>query len=91
MSFVQLDYLPFLLLVLGLFQFVPVRMRVAYLLLASIAFYLHDQPIYLLLLAFSSLLDFAIGLALGRTQKPCPRRWLLGCSLAGNLGLLGVF
>ena len=91
MSFVQLDYLVFLLLVLGLFQFVPVRMRIAYLLIASIVFYLHDQPIYLLLLAVSSLLDFGIGLGMGRTQKVRTRRWLLGCSLAGNLGLLGVF
>ena len=82
MSFVQLDYLPFLLLVLGLFQFVPVRMRIAYLLVSSIVFYLHDQPIYLLLLAVSSLLDFAVGLGLGRPQKPRARRWLLGCSLS---------
>ena len=91
MSFVQLDYLAFLLLVLGLFQFVPVRMRIAYLLVASIVFYLHDQPVYLVLLAASSLLDFGIGLGLGRTQNKRSRRWLLGCSLAGNLGLLGVF
>ncbi|HIF41204.1 MAG TPA: MBOAT family protein [Planctomycetes bacterium] len=91
MSFVQLDYLAFLLLVLGLFQFVPVRMRIAYLLVASIVFYLHDQPIYLVLLAVSSLLDFGVGLGMGRTQKQRTRRWLLGCSLAGNLGLLGVF
>ena len=91
MSFVQLDYLAFLLLVLGLFQFVPVRMRIAYLLVASIVFYLHDQPVYLVLLAASSLLDFGIGLSMGRTQNKRSRRWLLGCSLAGNLGLLGVF
>jgi D-alanyl-lipoteichoic acid acyltransferase DltB (MBOAT superfamily) len=91
MSFVQLDYLAFLLLVIGLFQLVPERRRTGFLLLASVVFYLHDRPIYLALLAMSCFLDFAVGLGLGRTEDPRSRRWLLGCSLVGNLGLLSAF
>ncbi|MBL7965283.1 MAG: MBOAT family protein [Flavobacteriales bacterium] len=60
-------------------------------LLASYLFYGWWDWRFLTLIAFSSLLDYGIGLGLGNTTAPRTRKLLLGLSLAGNLGLLGLF
>lgn len=91
MSFAQLEYLPFLALVVAGFVYVPRRLRTAFLLAASYAFYLQTQPWHALLLLGSTLLDFAVGLGLGRARRLSARRALLGLSLVGNLGALAVF
>jgi D-alanyl-lipoteichoic acid acyltransferase DltB (MBOAT superfamily) len=43
------------------------------------------------LLAFSSTVDFFVGLALKKTQAILWRKWILGISIGINLGLLGFF
>jgi D-alanyl-lipoteichoic acid acyltransferase DltB (MBOAT superfamily) len=43
------------------------------------------------LILFSTVLDYGVGLALGRTEKPALRRWLLAASVVGNLAVLGLF
>ena len=91
MSFAQLEFLPYLALVVGLFAFVPRRLRTFFLLVASYAFYLQAVPWHALLLLASTLLDFGVGLALGRAASPLRRRALLGLSLVGNLGALALF
>lgn len=65
--------------------------RNAFLLAASYVFYAAWDYRFLSLLVFSTLVDFAVGLALARRTEPqVRRRWLL-VSLVSNLGLLGVF
>ncbi len=91
MSFADFRFLPFLLAVLVLVQAAPGRGRIGLLLLASYVFYCAWRPEYGLLLAASSVLDFVVGRALGRAERPGARRVLLLCSIAGNLGLLGFF
>jgi len=46
---------------------------------------------YVLLLIFSTLLDFVIGNLLHRTERPAARKLLLSASIIGNLGVLGSF
>ena len=58
---------------------------------ASYVFYGAWDWRFLSLLAFSSLLDFAIGIALERAEAPRRRNLLLTISLAGNLGILCFF
>ena len=97
MTFVQLEYPVLLGLVLLLYWPVlgavpgPLRRRLrnGLLLLASAVFYGWVHPWYLGLLAFSTLLDFGVGL--GMAARPAWRRPLLGLSVVGNLGLLGTF
>jgi D-alanyl-lipoteichoic acid acyltransferase DltB (MBOAT superfamily) len=93
MSFAALDYLPFLALVLALFQFVPARARGAFLLLSSAAFYVYWSVGHALILGGSIGLNFALGLWIERvrTREPgASRPWmLLGVVL--NLALLGAF
>jgi len=58
---------------------------------ASYLFYGWWDWRFLGLLVFSSLTDFAVGLALGRTESPVKRRRWLWFSLGINLGVLGAF
>ncbi len=67
------------------------RARHAFLLAASCLFYLAWSAKLFGLLAGSILLDYGIGLALGRTASARLRRALLVGSLVGQLGLLGMF
>ncbi|MBE7491748.1 MAG: MBOAT family protein [Planctomycetes bacterium] len=69
----------------------PWPLRKAILLAASLAFYAAWNPPFVLLLLGSVVLDYCVGLGLGRAQRPGARRLLLGLSLCGNLGVLAAF
>src|SRR6185369_1074237 len=45
----------------------------------------------LAIIVVGSTLDFGIGLALSRTERPAARRALLLCSIVYYLGVLGLF
>lgn len=67
--------------------------RVISLLLLSWAFYAWHVPWYILLLLFSTLVDYLAGRMLGASsgQNRGRRRSILACSLVTNLGLLAYF
>ncbi|MFT6144009.1 MAG: alginate O-acetyltransferase complex protein AlgI [Myxococcota bacterium] len=69
------------------------RPRTWILLLASWAFYAGGQPKWLLLLWFSTILDYLIGRALDSTpdEQAVRRKLLLAASLIGNLGILFAY
>ncbi len=67
------------------------RSRKLWLLVASYAFYSAWDWRFLSLILVSTLVDYAVGLALGAQQRQSRRRLLLGASLAVNLGLLATF
>src|SRR5450631_2542375 len=69
----------------------PHRWRMAWLLLASCAFYMSWNPWLILLILFSASIDYAAGLAIERTPSPAWRRTLLIGSISTNLALLGFF
>jgi alginate O-acetyltransferase complex protein AlgI len=90
MLFVELAFLPFFVLVLGVhWALRRETWRKAWLLAASWVFYGAWDWRFLSLLWISTLLDYGVALAL---ERPGARRkaWLF-VSLAGNLGLLGFF
>lgn len=70
---------------------VPRSARLVWLLVASCAFYMAWNPLYIGLILFSTLLDFTVGIGIHRARASWARRAWLGASLAGNLGLLGLF
>ncbi|KIG14082.1 putative poly(beta-D-mannuronate) O-acetylase [Enhygromyxa salina] len=91
MNFDSIEYVLFLLLVVGVFATLPGRARVPFLLAASLAFYsVWSVPLTALIL-ISGLTDFGVGMALGRTEQPTRRKLLLLLSVAVNLGILGYF
>lgn len=91
MSFVHWHFPLFFAVVLALYWPLRRRRRAqnAVLLAASLVFYGWVHPWFLALIAFSTLLDFGVGL--GMAARPQNKRGLLALSLVGNLGMLGVF
>ena len=67
------------------------RARKVWLLVCSYAFYACWDWRFLSLLVFSTGLDYLVGLKLAATDDPKARLRWLRVSLAGNLGMLGVF
>lgn len=67
------------------------RWRHVVLLAASYAFYMAWSARLVLLVVFSTLLDYWVGAAIHHAASPRRRKLLLWVSLGGNLGVLGVF
>ena len=68
-------------------------LRLAFLLLASWLFYMSWHPWFIVLIAFSTLVDFFLAIKIEDTPKTDEktRKRLLYASLISNLGLLGYF
>lgn len=67
------------------------RARHLLLLAASYVFYMTWNPWLVALILGSTVLDYGIGLGLGRCAGPRGRRALVVFSIAGNLGVLALF
>jgi len=94
MLFNSFEFLLFLPLVFLLYWVSPARpgwLRNALIVLASYVFYGWWDWRFLILIVFSTLVDYSVGRALSRTEHPGRRKWLLSLSLLANLGLLGFF
>lgn len=65
--------------------------RMLFLLAASYFFYANWNPTFLLLIWFSSTLDYIVGWSMPLTDERWKRKLMLAASLAVNLGILGVF
>ena len=93
MLFNSADYLIFL--VLMFFGFWALRRfrawRVLFLILGSCFFYMSWNRYLILLILYSTLIDWWTGNAIARTSAPRKRKFYLLVSLVTNLGLLFVF
>lgn len=90
-SFTFLIFLP---IVFTLYWFVfqrNLKLQNAFILVVSYVFYGWWDWRFLGLIAFSSLVDYLVGLKLGEENDQKRRNILLGISLGLNLGLLGLF
>lgn len=93
MLFNSLEFPLFLLIVFMVYWMLNKRLRVqnAWLLLSSYFFYGWWDWRFLILIFFSSLVDFLVSQKLERTETRKARNVLLGVSLLVNLGVLGFF
>ncbi len=93
MLFNSFEYACLLVVALALSWFAVKRhkLRVTILLAASYLFYASWNAKYLLLIFFSSSLDYTIGRLLMRAEGRGPRRALLAVSVVVNLGVLCAF
>ncbi len=91
MLFNSFEFMLFFPAVVVLHFALPQRFRWVLLLLASYAFYMAWKPGYVVLLWWSTVVDYFAGLGLGRARRRGLRRLLLLASLFTNLGLLFVF
>ncbi len=90
-SFAFLVFLPVVFVAYWWFFAGNVRRRNLFLIGASWFFYAWWDWRFLGLILVSTLADFLIGAAIYRSSEPRRRLWLLGLSLAINLGILGFF
>ncbi|HEX7580370.1 MAG TPA: hypothetical protein VF580_10245, partial [Thermoanaerobaculia bacterium] len=93
MSLVEPSYLLFLVVAVLLFRAASGTPRLAAFVLVatSFLFYATWNPLCCVALAATATVDFAVGRALGREERPVARRVLVTTSLVVDLGLLVVF
>lgn len=92
MTFTSFEFLLFFATVVLVRSCLPGLRAEKWLLLgAGVCFYLSWSVPCILLVLFTSVVDFQVGRKLGQTEDPTRRQRLLWISLAANLGLLGFF
>lgn len=94
MYFNSLDFAVFLPVIFVLYWFITakhLRLQNLLIVIASYIFYGWWDYRFLSLILFSSLVDFLVGLQLGKQENGRKRKWLLATSIVVNLGLLGFF
>jgi len=93
MSFISIEFVIFFCIVTSLYFVLPMRWRLLLLLVSSYIFYAFSRVEYILLIAFSTLVDYFAGRELGRTpdEQKNKRRMLLAISISVNLGVLFFF
>jgi alginate O-acetyltransferase complex protein AlgI len=91
MLFNSFQYAVFFAVVLLVYFRLPVRPRWPILLIASYIFYMGWQPLFVLLLVFSTIVDYLGGLAIDAAKTTFLRRLALATSVSINVGLLAFF
>jgi alginate O-acetyltransferase complex protein AlgI len=91
MLFNSSAFLIFFVVVTALFFSLPHKFRWILLLAASCFFYLYFKAIYILILAFTILIDYYAGIKIEEANDPGIRKSYLVLSLIANIGILAVF
>ena len=91
MLFNSFAFLIFFPVVTLLFFLLPYRYRWAMLLAASCFFYMFFKPEYILILAFTIVIDYYAGILLEGPLEKRKRKGFLILSLVANIGILAVF
>jgi alginate O-acetyltransferase complex protein AlgI len=91
MLFNSIPFLIFFPVVTLLFFLLPHRFRWMLLLAASCFFYMFFKPEYILILAFTIVIDYYMGILLEDEQDEDKRRSYLILSFVANIGVLAVF
>lgn len=90
MLFNSFHFLFFFIIVTTLYFATPHKNRWILLLVSSCYFYMAFVPIYILILAFTIVIDYFAGLYIEKT-KGSRRKMFLICSLVANIGVLAFF
>ena len=81
----------FLPVVLALYYLLPtLRIRNVLLIIVSLLFYAYGEPVYVLLMIASIIINYIFGRLLGAENKK-KRQWILAIAVIINIGLLVVF
>ncbi len=92
MNFNSVAFLIFLPVVVLVHWLLPHKARKYWLLAASYFFYMYWNPLLILLLLFSTVVDYSVSLGMEKyDDRPKTRKLLLLCSILTNLGLLFFF
>ncbi len=81
----------FLPLTLTLYYLLPAQFRSLFLTLVSYVFLGWWRPDFVLLLLFSTVVDWALGEVIASAEKQSTKKWAVAASVVVNLGMLGYF
>ena len=81
----------FMPVVFAVYFALPRKFRNVVLLISSLFFYAYGEPIYVVLLVFSSMMDYVIGMIINKNRGQRKAKIALLCSIIINLGILGFF
>src|SRR4029078_342767 len=90
MLFNSFHFALFFVVVTLLYFLLPHRFRWFWLLASSCYFYMAFVPIYILILAFTIVIDYFAGIFLEQTSGK-KKKWFLVASLVANIGVLAFF
>lgn len=93
MTFTSIEFILFFIIVVPLYFVSPYRWRLFLLLVASYYFYAFWEANYLILIIFSTVVDYVVGRRLGQVDpaQTRQRQFLLAASVVVNLGVLFIF
>ncbi len=91
MLFNSIEYLIFFPAVVALYFSIPDKWKWVLLLIASYAFYMSWKAEYVLLIMFTTLVDYFIGLQLVKEKEKKKRKFLVALSIIVNIGMLAGF
>jgi len=91
MLFNSFGFLVFFIVVTTLFFTIPNRFRWSLLLFASCFFYMFFKPEYILILAFTIVVDYFAGILIESAEGQKRKQFFLIMSLVANIGVLAVF
>jgi alginate O-acetyltransferase complex protein AlgI len=91
MLFNSSEFLIFFIVTSVLFFLLPHKFRWALLLIASCFFYMFFKAVYILILAFTILIDYYAGLKIESATDQKNKKKFLVLSLIANIGILAVF
>ncbi len=90
MLFNSISFIIFFVVVITTYYLLPHRWRWPMLLLASCYFYMAFVPVYILILAFTILIDYVSGILIEGSEGRIRKRWLT-LSVISNLAVLSFF
>jgi alginate O-acetyltransferase complex protein AlgI len=91
MKFNSFDYLFFFPAVVAVYFALPFRLRRAWLLCASLFFYMYWSAVFVLLIFYTTTIDYFVTLRLAHVRARGARRGLLAMSYVSNFGALVLF
>ena len=92
MVFSSLNFMfVFLPIVYGIYFISPRKIRNFILFISSLVFYAWGEPFYVVLMLFSTILNFVYGALVQKYKGKTSAKWILASSVVLNLGILGFF
>lgn len=91
MVFNSVQFILFFPIVVGVLLVVPKALRIGWLLIASYYFYMCWNPVYALLLGFSTLTTYFTGIALEKRREEKYKKRIVAICCLVNLGILFIF
>lgn len=91
MLFNSLQFFYFFIIVSGFYFILPHRFRWILLLIASCYFYMYFIPVYIIILFFTILIDYGVGIWLEKTKEQQKKKNILLLSIVANIGILAFF